>query len=390
MREVRQVGVAVAATIRRGFGAAAALPIGRNRSRDRGIGSERLERPLEPAAAAVTATGHGRFVAAVLVACFGLLAAVFVLNVLVDPFAVAGTGLVTPAVETDRSVKLNLIHQLPRNPEILILGSSRARQAEPSFLKRITGHTAFNAAVTGGSAADAWVMTRYVTDRFPHAKRHYIWFVDSGIATNGINAQLEENPLAKRYLAGKSLHFTLADVGTYIGPDATRASWRVLKACVIGTCKARVRYLADGAIAQPTLKYLPEHARSLKQSVDQLAASVRSAPQRSKRINRARYTFFEQTLAFMNAHGSVPVIVLNPIHPTVLAELRRRGFPARKTSLAYLHALHRRFDFVVVDCQDIHRWGGSPQDFTNATHVNRRNMRRMLRYILANSHGALR
>jgi hypothetical protein len=91
----------------------------------------------------------------------------------------------------------------------------------------------------------------------------------------------------------------------------------------------------------------------------------------------------------MNSRGSTPVIVLNPIHPAVLAELRKYGFPARRLALRYLRGLHKRLRFVVVDCQDIHAWGGSAADFANATHVNVRNMRRMLRYIVARSGGQL-
>ncbi|HYX88341.1 MAG TPA: hypothetical protein VE753_03140, partial [Gaiellaceae bacterium] len=187
---------------------------------------ERLERPLQPAVATNEGGRWRGFGAAALGSCCALLAAVFALNVVVDPFSIADTGLLPPAVETDRSVKLNLIDELQRSPEIVILGSSRARQAEPLFLRRLTGHTAFNAAVTGGTAADAWVMSRYIARRFPSAKQHYIWFVDSGIATNGINPQLEQDPRGRRYLAGRNLDFTLADVGTYLGLDATRASWR--------------------------------------------------------------------------------------------------------------------------------------------------------------------
>lgn len=355
-------------------------------------GPETLERPLEPSVAtrAGTAGDYRRFVAALLAGCLGLLACVFALNVLVDPFAIAGTGLLPTAVENDRSIKLDLIQKLSHNPETLILGSSRARQAEPAYLRRLTHRTGFNAAVTGGTAADAWVMAKYAADRFPHQRRGYLWFVDTGIATNGINPQLEEDPRAKRYLEGKSLRFTLDDVATYIGTQATKASWRVLKACVVGTCKGRIRYLADGSIAQPTLRFLPEHARSLNKSVARLAAAVRRRHVTAVgKVDPRRYAYFERTIAFMNAHGARPVIVLNPIHPTVLAELRRRGFPARKVSLAYLRALHRRLDFVLVDCQDIRRWGGSPADFSNATHVNRRNMRRLLRYVVAHSDGAL-
>ena len=63
--------------------------------------------------------------------------------------------------------------------------------------------------------------------------------------------------------------------------------------------------------------------------------------------------------------------------PVVLADL----FPRR---------LRRRYRFVVVDCEDVHRWGGTDTDWDNATHVNRLNMRRMLRYVVAHSDGALR
>ena len=351
---------------------------------------EKLERPLEPGVASVQATGYAKFVVATVGACLALLAATLTLNVLVDPFAIDGIGLLPTAVEADRSIKLNLIGHLEQSPEIVILGSSRARQAEPSFLTQITGETAFNGAVTGGTAADAWVMARYVTDRFPREPHHYLWFVDAGIATKGINPQLAQDPRAKRYLAGKSVDFTLADVGTYIGPQASLASWRVLEKCVLHACKARLRYLPDGAIARPTLKYLPEHAASLENSVSHLVDAVRRHPPREPNTNPERYRFFERAIAFMNARGIRPVIVLNPIHPRVLAELRRHGFAQRKASLAYLHALHRRYDFVVVDGEDISRWGGSPQEFTNATHVNRLNMRRLLRHIVAHSDGALR
>jgi hypothetical protein len=354
--------------------------------------SDTLPRHLAPAEATREGDGGGykSFVAAALVACFGVLGAVFTLNVLVDPLAIAGTGLVAPAVETDRGIKLDLIENLRVNPEILILGSSRARQAEPSFLRRLTGHTGFNAAVTGGTAADAWVMTRFAAERFRGQPRRFIWFVDVGIATNGVNPELEDDPRASRYLAGKSLDFTLDDVATYISPQATRASWRVLDACVFDTCRSRVRYLPDGSIAQPSLRFLPERSKSLRRAVAKLVAGTRAHPPRGGRIDPRRYVYFERAITFMNERGARPVIVLNPVHPEVLAELRKHGYPGRRAALAYLRRLQQRLDFVFVDGQDIRRWGGSPVDWSNATHVNRRNMRRLLRYVVAQSDRELR
>jgi hypothetical protein len=255
----------------------------------------------------------------------------------------------------DRSVKLTLIEQAPSSPQILVLGSSRARQAEPAFIQQLTGKSAFNAAVTGGTAADAWVMTRFAADRFPRKPRRYIWFVDVGIATNGVNPELKADPRARRYLST--------------------------------TCRERTSYLADGSLARPALS----PGAGLAAAVAKLVAGVRANPPRAGAApDPKRYVYFERAIRYMNGHGARPVIVLNPIHPDVLAELRKHGYPARATALAYLRRLHRRLDFVFVDGQDIRSWRGSPADWSNATHVNRPNMRRLLRYVVAHSGGALR
>jgi hypothetical protein len=334
-------------------------------------------------------SSHWRFAGAVVFSCLGLLGATFALNVIVDPFALAGTDVVPSAVETDRAIKLTLIERLERSPGILIHGSSRARQAEPAYLQQLTGHTGFNAGVTGGTAADAWVFTRYAADRFPGTKRRYVWFVDSGVATNGVNPQLEEDPRAKKYLRERK-RFGLKDVATYIGTQASRASIRVIRKCVIHTCQARIHYNPDGSIPHSQLRYLPEQGKNLKAAAAKLVASIRANPPGpAGPVNPKRYEFFERTLAYMNARGERPVIVLNPVYPTVLAELEKHGYPARKASLDYLRKLHSRFDFVVVNCQDIRVWGGSARDFTNPTHVNWRNMRRMLKYVVGHSDGAL-
>jgi hypothetical protein len=68
----------------------------------------------------------------------------------------------------------------------------------------------------------------------------------------------------------------------------------------------------------------------------------------------------------------------------------RYGNPVTTYSLDYLRQLRSRYDFVVVDCENIHTCGGNDTDWKNAGHVDRFNMRRMLKYIVAHSDGALR
>src|SRR5262249_22111150 len=102
-----------------------------------------------------------------------------------------------------------------------------------------------------------------------------------------------------------------------------------------------------------------------------------------------RFQLFEHLLAYMNSRGERPVIVFNPLYPTVYAALEQYGSPVTTASLDYLRKLRARYDFVVVDCENIHFWGGTDSNWKNATHVDQFNMRRMLRYVVAHSDGAL-
>jgi len=273
------------------------------------------------------------------------------------------------AVPTDRSVKLDLLGRLKRGPEILVLGDSRGRQAEPSFLQRLTGHTGFNAAVTGGSAPEAWVFARYAADRFPGQKRRYIWFVSAGLATNIVTPWLKADARARRYLQ---------EVVPYLSTQTVTVPGNT-----------DTRYLPDGSLPGTLSPPSPAHVRKVKAEAAAAVAQIRQHPPRAVTPDPTTFQLFEHVLAYMNARGERPVIVFNPVYPTVLAELEKYGAPLSTSSLDYLRGLRSRYDFVVVDCQDIHRWGGTDDDWTNATHVDRANMRRMLRYVVTHSGGAL-
>ena len=345
---------------------------------------------VEEAAAA----SQRRFVGSFLSSFLAVLATVFAFNVVVDPLALAGTGIVPTAVEPDRSIKLDLLQHLRRGPQILILGDSRGRQAQPSQLERLTGRTAFNAAVTGGSAPEAYVFVRFAAYRFPHQKRHYIWFTDEGLASGIVQPQLAQDPRARHYLPNVP-RFGLGEVKTYLSTDTTKDSWRVFEKCVLSTCHTKINYNPDGSLTAKSLRFLPEDARSLRRSVAARLVGVRANRETLSQARHdlaipGRFAYLDRMLAFMNQRGEVPVIVLNPLYPSVLAAEKKDGFPAHRATMEKLAQLHRRFRFVVVNCEDIRRWHGTTYDWSNASHVNRRNMRRELRYIVAHSDGVLR
>ena len=115
---------------------------------------------LRPAAPDGARMRWGRFVAAALVAAAVLVGAVAAFNLLTDPWGVFGIGIFPPRVNQDRSTKADLLTELEQPPELLIYGSSRAWTVEAARVEQATGLRTFNAAVTAGRPADAYVFTR--------------------------------------------------------------------------------------------------------------------------------------------------------------------------------------------------------------------------------------
>jgi hypothetical protein len=295
---------------------------------------------------------------------------VLALVLLLAALAVASTSAASRP-QTDRTVKLDLIAKLQHGPQILILGDSRGRQAEPSLLQRLTGRSAFNAAVTGGATPDAWVFTRYTADLFPRQKRRYIWFVSWGLATNIVTPWLTQDPRGRHYLQEVAPYLSTQTVNPPLQRDTP------------------THYRADGSLRIDQSSPTPAQVEQVKAEAAQKVAAIREHPPVTTPYDPSTYQLFEHLLAYVNGRGERPVIVINPIYPTVLAELRQYGDPLTTGSLNYLHSLQPRYDFVVVNCEDSHAWGGNDNDWNNPTHVDRANMRRMLRYIVAHSDGAL-
>ena len=291
--------------------------------------------------------------------------------VVLAALAVVSATAASSQPPTDRSIKLDLLAKLRESPEILILGDSRGRQADPSYLRKLTGKTGFNAAVMGGNGPDAWVFTRYAADRFPGQKRGYIMFVSAGLSGNIPDPRTEADPRGQRYLH---------EVAPLLDRRPLKVAWPT---------HPFTRYRADGSLDLKARHPSPEHVRAVEAKAATIAARIEQSPPKPQPVDPKRLQLFEHLLAYMNSRGERPVIVFNPLYPTVYAALARYGDPVTTSSLDYLHSLHSRYRFVVVDCENIHAWGGTDYDWKNATHIDQFNMRRLLRYVVAHANGAL-
>ena len=333
-----------------------------------------------------------RFVIGVLGAALAVVLSVLSVNILVDPFGTFGTHLFPTAIESDRAVKITLLEKLAYNPDILILGSSRSRPARPSILKELTGRTGFNAGVSGGGAVDWWVFSHLWLKRFPEGPHHVLLFVSDGVGTNAVNPQLAKDPRAVPYLPkdlGTGEWSILHKLSAYLSVDAVRDSYRVVRACMELTGCHVSLYQPDGSLVRGLLRHRADRMRRMYARLAEETARLRSTGINHRLPTTHEQLTFERLLGYLNAHGITPVIVTNPLQPQLLAELNRQGNPRYRWSVQYLSSLHSRYRFDFIDLTSIATFGGSPDDFTDPTHVDTKNMDLMLAFIVAHDDGIL-
>lgn len=344
-----------------------------------------------------------RFVALILAAALVVAVAVGAVNALVDPYGAFGTGLVGPAVWTDRTEKVGLIERLPTPPRLVVLGSSRAMKVEPHYLTRLTGLPAFNAAVSSGRPVDAYVFAQFLHQRFPGVGQSYLWLLDQeAFADDTIDPTLLADDKLAGYVPAEVRWRSRAD-------DLSRLfSWRTLD--------LSWRTWHEGRQATPAAEGLPQDGpgrgvqggrqpsfapdgyrvndantraaaggRSLARGLaDSRAVFVRRYQRGFPGLAESPRDFFERSVEAMNGWGATPVVVLSPVQPRLLRELRPYGWDERHQEvLAYLRAQQTRHDFVLLDMSRVRSFGGSPRAFYDGVHMTPSNYRKLVRAVLA-------
>ncbi|NLE22074.1 MAG: hypothetical protein GX624_04750 [Actinobacteria bacterium] len=353
------------------------------------------EREAPPAAQADverTGTRWGRFVAGLLVAAAVLVAAVATFNLLTDPWGVFGIGIFPPRVNQDRSTKADLLAELEQPPELLIYGSSRAWTVEAARVERATGRRTFNAAVTAGRPADAYVFTEVVHDLWPRATPDYLWLLDVEAFLRGpLPPSLLAESRFSRYLPWRAKAAAqLDELGWLASWTGLQASWEVWQKRPTRV-KVRASWLRrispDGTVKTPS----SDKAKAGPKAVARWAEEERAQYQSFSRLDPEAVTYVEKTLELFASWGGTGVIVLTPTHPEVLSAAADAGWTQRHAELLRLFAdLQDEYDFAVVDMTSVDAFGGDPAGFFDATHMTTENQRRMVDAVLEQAGDRLR
>jgi hypothetical protein len=334
----------------------------------------------------------GRFVAGALAAAAVLVAVVTVFNLLTDPWGVFGVGIFPPRVNQDRSTKADLLAGLQEPPELLIYGSSRAWTVEAARLEQATGLRTFNAAVTAGRPADAYVFTEVVHDRWPEAKPDFLWLLDVEAFLRGpLPPSLLAESRFSRYLPWRAKSAAqLNELGWLASWTGLQASYEVWKKHPTRE-KVRASWLKrispDGTVKTPSSSEARATAKKLARWTEETVAQYRSFA----RLDPEAETYVEKTLQLFASWSGAGVVVLTPTQPEVLTAAQRAGWRLRHAeTLRLLEQAQEQYDFAIVDMTSIASFGGDPAGFFDATHMTTENQRKMIDAALSRAGDRLR
>ncbi len=327
----------------------------------------------------------GRFVAGALIAAAVLVGVVGAFNLLTDPWGMFGIGIFPPRVNQDRSTKADMLTGLKRPPELLIYGSSRAWTVEAARVEQATGLRTFNAAVTAGRPADAYVFTEVVHDTWPRAQPDFLWLLDVEAFLRGpLPPSLLAESRFSRYLPWRSK--AAAQIGelgwlaSWSGLQASYEVWKKHPTREEVTARWLKRIAPDGTVTTLPSRKAKATQKALRRWSDEELAHYRTFD----RLDADTETYVEKTLRLFASWGGTGVVVLTPTHPRVLEELQTAGWNRRHAEvLELLEGLQQQYDFAVVDMTSIDAFGGDPSGFFDATHMTAENQHRMIDAVLA-------
>jgi hypothetical protein len=350
------------------------------------VGIERAERSHH--AAPPVEAHHGeslrRFVAVALAAFAAVLLLTGIANAVVDPLGSVGTNLVQPVVFSDHAERLKLIDHLQQPPQLVVLGSSRALKAEPSYLQQLTGLRGFNAAAANGKTEDGFAYANLFHDRWPDARIRYLWILEvEAFRDRPPSPQLLAEPaLARHFPASLRAGSRLEDLQRLFEWQTTKSSAKTVWHAFRGAPQeGAVDLEPDGFRAVDQHDVSERAGVSFRSRLDESVATAKTfVPTMQKQgLAPDAKRYFEEAVADMNRWGVEPVIVLGPVHPAYRAAMGGAAYDRLNDELTqYLASLHGRLRFTVADERDLASFGGSDSEFYDGIHLHVANMRKML------------
>jgi hypothetical protein len=317
----------------------------------------------------------------------GVLAAVALLNYLVNPESIYATSILPPLTWNTRPEKAALMDRAQPPPQALLLGSSRIMKLDPAQIERRTGLPAFNAGVNVAMAEDYYALLRYAVERSRMPLKRVIIAADVDAfhdhePTN--DYLLQPNALGNYLQAGEQRFRRWKQFTLLFNGYQTKLSLISLWDAVHGR-NANYRFEPNGYVH--FLQYEAERSRGhydLDGKVNTTIEQYLRRYQGYTSVSAQRLEYFRKTLAYARDRGIQVDVFLTPAHPRLLAALQQRNYGVLHAQV--LEALRRtcaEYGAGFRDLSTLDTFGGRDADFYDGVHPDESNSARIVDALLA-------
>jgi hypothetical protein len=306
-----------------------------------------------------------------------LLGSVMALNYFVNPLGKYASRELPTLVWTARADKANFLEQYHKNPEVLILGSSRTMKVDPNYIKEKTNLDAFNAGVNSARAEDYYVMLKYAVEELNMKPKYVILGIDVEGFHNNVppDDRLVYNEKFAKYLYEEDKKSTFSLLKSMVTYDQTAASARSLMFAMTEYPTKETAYDNNGF-----LHYLKKEEEikkgKFKADIDSYVIKYKDRFNNFTTIDNRRKNYFDDFLAFAEENDIKVISFITTLHDDVVEELRKtRNYDERKkelvTFLDLMEKKHNHFSYNDFDTVD--KYNGSLAAFYDGAHIGEEN-----------------
>lgn len=336
------------------------------------------------------------FVRNLIITVAWVLVFVVIVNLLVDPFAIYGTGIFPRSEVNYYEKKLGLFENYDREVECLIIGSSRVLAFDPDVVEGLTGWESFNFAVPGARTETFYSILQLAIEDYDAPLKAVIIGVDPESFHPTLPIQPEAryiDQFAKYFIHHGAGHASIWErLGLLFSLDQFDESLGSIRNYIKSRAgRSKMEYFPNGySVYVQREQEISDGTFNLQERLDQ---RVRKYPDRSlflsefTEMSEVRIQYWEDMLEICRENGIIVYAFLPPTHPQLYDLLESAGAWEIFGEVSdYIESSMENTDGTFLDYTDIGSFNGNPDDFYDEIHMRPQNGELLLQDLLGTAH----
>jgi len=321
-----------------------------------------------------------------------------ILNYVVDPFSIYGSGVFEPYRENSYITKAEQFENLAVKPQVLIIGSSRVGSMDPRTVTEITGKSCYNWSVPSAGVEITSAIVHMAVERYGAELDTVIVGIDPEAfhPEMTIHAQARLAPMYVEYIGEVGAWVRLKEFALktlrLVTMEQTAASIKVLKREMgMGSEEVLVLYRDDGfALYTPKEEAIAAGTYDLEAVVE---SRLTRYPDENLTITGStvpsvrRMQQWEEFLDYCTEQGIKVIAYMPPDHPDYVELLERFGsIPVMEEISEFIGESVESRGGIYRDYTYLESFGGESDQFYDEVHMRKGNNDRLLYSLTGNEY----